>query len=213
MRYNYSNYCKTDGNAWGYETDPTKFAYLYLGDMTQHGKGRLHEVPHSSGSDYSGDSVTVANYNFLMKEFADCLGKSVWTYYGHYGTYGIVYDPKLMKENDRKRMREFVHSLEQYPVLDEDEWARVEEQAIQDAWESWVEYDTKRRLEEFFDDGWVITGLENPETLKGFFFHMVEKTNSEWINKTGNSAYIDIELVLQSYDIVHKELLAYLKEK
>lgn len=210
QRYTFSDYCKvgTDENGfsiYGDVTDPSGYASLYLGDLHPDKEGEFYEIEYCGGSDGSGDSVTVANFRAIKKEFESWMEKGIWEYYGGYGTYGLVYNPSMLPPEVLERLEEIIKKLDDYPVLDEDEWSQVEIEAQDEAWDNWVEWEFRRRIAQLFRDNNLYFDYDGDDggALYDFFRYMTEKFNCEWINETGNSMYIDVERALPSFEVVH----------
>ena len=106
------------------------------------GKGPVFVLPaYLSGSDYSGGSVTVSNHRLFIEEFGELEG--VHNVYGGYGSYGVAIrldvwqagadqsactwygaDPESAACDVDEgpcphQIREWLKSLENYPVYDE----------------------------------------------------------------------------------------------
>ncbi len=106
-------------------------------------------VPYTSGSDYSGDTVTRANYKFFEKEYedVDCIHLA----YGGYDTYAIIINAtKLCDSEILEEITEILEGLADDPLIDEDLLTEVEMELIEDAWVCWVEYDFIKALEKKF---------------------------------------------------------------
>lgn len=111
------------------------------------------EVKGTFGSDYSGDTVTRANYEYLKEKYAGKPG--FLDVYGDYSTYGIAYTGDASIE-DIESLQEEMDRLESYPCLDDDRVSRIEMDAIEGLFND--EYDIG--LKELMVDG------EVPATVK-----------------------------------------------
>jgi hypothetical protein len=85
-------------------------------------KGEFDETPatiisYTTGSDYSGDSVTRANYEFLCEEFKGVGG--IYDVYGDYCTFAIAYIPEECTAEILAEIQEIEEKLEVYPVINE----------------------------------------------------------------------------------------------
>lgn len=101
--------------------------------------------PYSSGSDYSGNTVEISNYQVLA-ENPDVMEHSVLIQGGH-GSFGIAYFGEPTEE-----ILELVASLQSYPLLDEDHHSNLE---MELEWAAWLDHgraDFKRELFQAFDD-------------------------------------------------------------
>lgn len=90
------------------------------------------ELPYCAGSDYSGDSVTLSNYEVLKKEFKDTPG--VYEIWGDHGTYGIGYKKEECSPETLERIKEILAGLESYPLINEDTHSEVEMEIYLEAW-------------------------------------------------------------------------------
>jgi hypothetical protein len=157
----------------------------------------VYDHPYCGGSDYSGDSVTRANYEAFLEEFDGhpAMRKA----YGGHGTYGVFFRLDLIDE----QLIDAFRALDNYPVLDEDKLYAVESAAQDEAWEGWVQSDFRKGLIEHFQlsDN---TDAENEEIeqliedissqdLRVYLHKLMEKANEYWEIETGNSAYIRLE--------------------
>jgi hypothetical protein len=115
----------------------------------------LVEVPYSSGSDYSGDTVTRANYLFLKEQFKDSHG--VYSLYGDHGTYAIAYKLKEMTIEDGEKINDYLESLENYPLLDEDVNSKLEMELLDEAFDR----DHKHELSKYENEN----DMEIPQTI------------------------------------------------
>lgn len=169
---------------------------------------KLYLMPrYCSGSDYSGDSVTVTNYRAWKEQFP---ADSFVDVYGWYGSYGIaIRAHKLTTE-----MVETLDSLANYPLLDDDLHSEIEREAENDAWDSWVKSDFQKELVKLADE-WkneteegteegtkadsLVDYLKNELTdsqLVEWFYQCAEIANKYWIHETGNQACFRIDEML-----------------
>jgi hypothetical protein len=75
------------------------------------------EIPYTTGSDYSGDSVTKCNHRVIRRELERYKG--IYDVYGDYGTYGLFYDPSQLTAKGKEIVDDIVGQLGRYPVYDE----------------------------------------------------------------------------------------------
>ncbi len=168
-----------------------------------------------SGSDYSGGSVTVSNHRLFIEEFGELEG--VHNVYGGYGSYGVAIRLDVWRaaadgdctwlgtdsetascDEDGPcphQIREWLKSIEDYPVYDEDDLRQVEMEAQDEAWESWAESDFVRELEKSFPDDIEELEVVDSGKFRVWFEELRESANVYWENEEGNSAHVDIERV------------------
>jgi hypothetical protein len=100
-------------------------------------------------SDYSDSStIHVANRRAFLQEYEDyCI-----ELYGDFNYHGIALSIDWLCAEENKEtaseMLETLEALENYPVIDEEVLSEVEMELSNEAWESWVEHDYVRGLEE-----------------------------------------------------------------
>jgi len=179
---------------------PEHGGYEYLGNFTPADRYRgtitadtpvYVEIPGCSGSDYAGDYVTVSNHRVWLRDLG---GVDV---YGGYGTYTV-----FVREGARtEEMDDALEGMEDYAVLDEDDATDVEMEAQDDAWENWARADYQRALIARFPDREEEVWSLDDEALRGNFDETREREALDWINETGNRAWIDVERVAAATDL------------
>lgn len=119
-------------------------------DLDPLGKNDLIEpdnilVPeHMEGGDYSGSSVTKANYDSFMEEFGEVPG--VIALYGSHGSYGVGIRIGAINEE----MVSVLEKLQDYPIIDEEKMSEIEHEWEGEAWESWARSDFLHALRRKF---------------------------------------------------------------
>lgn len=178
---------------------PEDLSSLYYGDFDRLEKYESPEptdfyLPELlSGSDYSGGSVTVSNHRVFLEQFGKVDG--VYEVYGGYSTYAVAIRLDAINEE----MLDIFKALEDYPLIDEDDLSRVELEAEDEAWDSWVEHDFRRDAAEKFPHVDPDVFYEMPkDKLFEVFRTLAERSNTYWQNEEGNSAYIDLKRLLDS---------------
>jgi hypothetical protein len=187
------------------DTDPDRERSLYLGRMETVEKTDeklptdFVEIPYTTGSDYSGGSVTVSNYRSIWDDFKDRI-PGLYQIYGGHGTYGLVVRRGVLSSDDEacQELREVIEKLEDYCIYNEDDSSIVEMEAEQEAWESWAKSDYRRALEKA-----EIIPEDSDETINDDMLWetlrlVMDRENVYWINETGNSAYVDIERIARA---------------
>lgn len=95
--------------------------------------------PYASGSDYSGNTVEASNYRVLQED-AHVMARSVLIQ-GDHGTFGIAYIGQ-----PTRRIRAILDALDGYPLLDEDDHSKLEQEIENEQWASWGRDDFRRDL-------------------------------------------------------------------
>ena len=176
------------------DQEPTELARLSYGDLHPL---ESHQTPEPtdffmpeilSGSDYcSSGSVEVSNHRVFLERYKD--SPNVYDVYGGYGTFAVA----IRLDSVTPEMMEDFASLDDYPVLDEDDHSEVEIDAENEAWESFVRSDFVRELHKHFpafED--AIDNLSNDQTW-ALFSKLMDRTNTYWEHEAGNTAYMDLD--------------------
>lgn len=109
-------------------------------------------------------------------------------------------------------MLDCLQSLEQYPLISEDDHSELELELQQEAWESWAASDwrceVEKRLNELAPDDasayWadeVLEGIEDCDgKLEALFRACAEHSNTYWQEESDNGQWIDLERVAAAID-------------
>ena len=149
---------------------------------------------HCQGGDYGGCTHNVSNARVLIDEFSSPELREIA---GGYGSLGVAVDPRYLSED----LLENLQSLENYPVLDEDDLSHYEMELQCEAWESWAEEEFRRaleiRLSEISSEEEAERTAEglSSETLYEIFHQALEAGNLYWAHECATSAWIDCEEV------------------
>lgn len=161
------------------------------------------EVPYTTGSDYSGDSVTVANYRAIWEDHKEMPG--LYQIYGGHGTYGLVIRRDVLESDTEngETMREIIEKLNDYPLYDEEMHSEVEHEAENEAWDDWAKRDYRRELEKngtLPEDSDLETtdGHITDDQLFRVFSQVADAISEYWENETGNSAHIDVKRIVDA---------------
>lgn len=156
-------------------------------------------VPYTTGSDYAGSTVELANRRAFLQAFGELDG--VHAVYGGYSTFGVVLSLRWLLDPENEpadSILSTIEALEDYPLIDEVALGQVELEGIESAWESWGEYDFKRALRERFGCD-LDTGddaANKPEALRALFDQCAERAGEYWFNEGyGNDMVIRLERV------------------
>jgi hypothetical protein len=200
---------------------------LYDGDELKDVRyGRWHDRKNGryllpdllSGSDYSGSLVQKANYRKFSEDFAD--GEDTWwtNVPGGHGTYGILIDMQGVPDDISTDVAEFLNSLHDYPLADEDLHSEMEMEAQEEAWNGWAERDFARALEKKFagdeelepvlED--VLTDDEKLKKLRELFEDAREKANEYWVNEQGDEMYINIDRIVKK--VTKADVVYFIKD-
>lgn len=184
------------------DNDPGQIHYSHLEPLAA--KDRIEaddilDLKYMSGSDYSGGSVTRANYESFMEEFGEVPG--VISLFGSHGSYGVG----VRIEAVSPEMIEVFEKLKNYPVIDEDKVSEVEMEWQDEAWKNWARSDFLRALNDKFPEleDQIEALAEQKEgegdALYGLFEEAREKANVYWESENAGM-HIDIERVVAKVD-------------
>lgn len=151
-------------------------------------------LPYMTGSDYAGDSVTVANHKVFLEMYGKFPG--VHNVYGGHGTYAVVVRLNVIHclKHDGKTLYDVLEGLANYPLIDEDAHSEIELEAEAEAWTSWAADDFKRELQKIYPQyDEAIDEFADGDDYQQFFEDAREAANEYWENETGNSMYIRLE--------------------
>jgi hypothetical protein len=114
-----------------YNGEPLWYEDFYLAKPSD--QGELYLMPELlSGSDYSGGSHTASNYRAFLKAYGDLPG--IHAISGGHGTYAIAVALSTYRDNDE--VRETLHALEDYPVMDDEDLSYLEQEWADETWEN-----------------------------------------------------------------------------
>jgi len=210
------DYCRGRDGSWGYntradgdvsygdlkETDYPENAEKYLEALSADNAEVYFFVPESSGSDYSGSTVSRSNY--LV--FTETYGKDnewVFSAYGGFSTYAAVIGLTGLLGCDEDTFDEVcnvLEGLEDYPLIDEEAYSQLESDLSDSAWESGFAADFADVLKGKFDD---IADLELPagRELRTFFEDKREEANEQWFNEGyGYEMYVRVDKIVEGID-------------
>lgn len=178
--------------------------YGNLNRLSHRSDDDVYYVPNlMCGSDYSGGSVTLANYEYMRDEYSD--NDNVRLVYGGYGTYGIAINISAdWDEEEAFWLIDLLENLDNYPVIDDDALCEVERRIEDEAWsEIYGRCDFSTELGE--STGYEVEGEDNFDgPLFALFLELQEKHNEYWIHEVGATAYADVEKLCSDTSIIFK---------
>jgi len=161
---------------------------------------------HCLSGDYCGAPHTASNMRVLLEEFS---GPELRSCSGGYGAQSVAVDPRYLSE----ALLENLQSLENYPVLDEDDCSALELELQQEAWESWAQRDFSRALEKRLssaleDEDVAEETIESlsPDSLYALFYALADKGSIYWESQSSPDQWIDCERVAD--ELSEEELLS-----
>lgn len=178
-----------------------RFSYGYL----QHSKkdtATLITSKYWTGSDYSGTTVELSNYQVFMEKFQDLLGTAIFDIWGGYSTFSTAISIKwlLDPENEEKAQEiiDVLQELDRYPVIDEDHLSSMElEKENNYVTNDWL-YDLNQEMKK--QHGIEITNVTK-EQLRDLYYDLSERANSYPEFEDNGAPYIDTEKIVKSYKI------------
>ena len=161
---------------------------------------------HCLSGDYCGAPHTASNARVLLEEFS---GPELRETRGGYGGQSVAIDPRYLSED----LLESLQSLENYPVLDEDDCSSLELELQSEAWENWAERDFSRALENRLsslleDDSLAEETIESlsPDSLYSLFHSLSDRASVYWQEESCYGQWIDCERV--AAELSEAELLS-----
>lgn len=143
---------------------------LYIDNLVK--ETDFYSPNYFDSGDYSGSLANKSNREVFLKEFGHIDG--VIKCYGGYGYQGILI--RLDVLNSNSELQECVFGLENYPVLDEEHWSELEEEAKQESWED-TRKDFLRSLRRKFN--YDFSYLNN-DFIDLLFSNLEQATNTYW---------------------------------
>jgi len=150
------------------------------------------------GGDYCGSTHHVANARYLLSRFSSPELRECG---GGYGSQCIIVDPRYLSEE----LLELLQSLENYPVLCEDELSSYELELQEETWQHTVRREWENALEsallELSDNEELAeNAIESlsEDALFSLFSHCAELSNTYWEAESGTTVYIDVDRIAQS---------------
>ena len=122
-------------------------------------------------------------------------------------------DPRFIGDDTGEEMVESLESLEDYPVLDEDDMSALELERQAEAWESWAAADWRKEVEkqlqalapEQADQYWAEECLDQVEglasKLEELFYACADQANEYWQEESDGSWWIRCESIAESIDL------------
>lgn len=163
------------------------------GDIKHDTNGQFLEVPYSTWSDYSGDTVNRANYEYMLDNYKD--HPYFHEIYGGYNTSGILLDVRIFDDSEiGDDLLEKIEGLLNYPLFNDEYLSDLEMRLSKESWDGWVKYDLKRAL-----DAAEIEYPEDDKELESLFWHCVSYNQFDFTFDDAVSAYIDIDKIVENW--------------
>lgn len=153
--------------------------------------------------DYGGAVHYRSNANVLLSEFSSPECREL---YGSYGSHGVAIDPRYCSDD----LLESIESLENHPVLSEDDLSSLEMELQNEAWDNWVRSDFSRKLESLLSDllsesdwenseAWAEQSIESlsEDQLWELFSSAADESGTYWESQH-NDVWIDVDRVAES---------------
>jgi hypothetical protein len=182
---------------WKDNTKPEDLARLCYGDLKSL-NGRKAEPTDFllpgllSGSDYcDSGSVEVSNHRVFLERYGKL--PNVYDVYGGHGAFAIA----IRLDSITPEIQADLDSLEDYPLLDEEDHSEVEVDAENESWESCYRSDFIRALIHHFPA--LESDIDGLSTVQvdTLFYALMERTNTYWEHESGNNAYVDVDRVIK----------------
>ena len=154
--------------------------------------------PYITGSDYSGNTVELSNYEVFKEQFGELPG--VYTVYGGYGTFSMAISVKWLlnpcNEEKADEILECLRDLSRYPVIDDDHLSNMEcDKEYEYITEEW-HYDLNRELKKQL--GIEITVFDK-DKLWTLYREWSERSNTYPDFEDNGWPYIDTKRLVKSH--------------
>lgn len=207
--YDCDRFEKLNGLTWG------EFKYIDDDDLEQAANGGsglsygdLHhskdpdnkwfEVDYCTGSDYSGDLLHKSNYRVLLEECGKALKdpdtcQEPWfvELSGGHGTFSIA----LHCERTPEEIFEMIEKLDNYPILDEDDYSSLQIDEEGEAWDNWAKSDFEHELRKTYES-YNFDDITDDE-LWELFRKGMEEANEYW-EVEGMGVHIRIDRIVEN---------------
>lgn len=148
---------------------------------------------YTGGSDYSGGTVHLNNYNQLCEMAGELEAEYGHDFYvtarGGHGTYEIFWN--VNKTPDE--IVEVLAALEDYPSVDDESLSALEHEQVEEAWNNWGESEFRTGLERHLGGS---ADDVTAEDLWVCFSEAAEASNSYWEDQDGGGMWINMKRVL-----------------
>lgn len=160
-------------------TDFASFLADYEGMLEEYGEGLQYTIRDTGSGDYVGGFVEASNRKVLLEDCPSIVGEV----YGDYGYAVATIDPESFSTWDGAELDTLcghLDELRRYPVLCEELWSELEEEARSTAWEEETLYVLRAiatRADDAVDRGYTLDA---------------ERLLSDWMDGAGCGWYEDI---------------------
>jgi hypothetical protein len=155
-----------------------------------------------TGSDYSGTTIELSNYQVFIEKFQDLLGNAIFDIWGGYSTFSVAISVQWLTDSkNEEKAQEIVdvlQELDQYPVIDEDHLSNLESN-LEYNWiiEDW-HYDLNTEMKKQYDieiTNWTKDQIWN------LYRELSERSNSYPVYEDNGAPYIDTKKLAESYKV------------
>lgn len=179
----------------GWRDRPEKGERICFSDLVADSSGEYIMPGLLSGGDYASSTlVEKSNHRVFLEEHGKKDG--IHDVYGGHGSYGVAIRKDVYESDDDIKSQ--LDSLEDYPLLDEEDHSNLEFDAQGEAWDNWARHDVRNGLIEslgpYLDDpDEFLDRIE--DDLLHLFDQARDEVNEYWICESGGSMWIDIEKI------------------
>lgn len=209
-RYKIESYGKLESGEYGYihsvnELDKT----LDFSDIKPDSNGQYAIIDYTTYGDYVGSLVERSNFNVICDDFKEILNvRGLYTVSGYYWSHAILLDLNWLSEsvcNEEspdyviaESLREILEGLQNYPLIDEDDYSQLCVKIEDEDWESFIKHDLIKALAE---NGIDASDMED-EALYTQYRDVCEAINEYWHEESAVSGYIDTDKIAQNWNSV-----------
>ena len=175
-------------------------------------EGAVFQPPYFGGSDYSGSTVTRANFEVFIAAYDehDWLKEVSYGYAGYDICIDLA-DFLACDDGTFDEVMETLEGLEDYPLIDGGALCKLEMDSADEAWASWASSDFARAVERELELDGYYAYVEYPDDEdRDIFEDCAERANCYWEAEcSGPEVHIDVSRVAGcvTYDDVAKYIV------
>lgn len=150
-----------------------------------HEDADAYRFPVTAWGDYCGSTVERSNYRVLTEDY----GEYVIEVLGGYNSQYIAVPASLETRNPDvwNELVEMARGLDNYPLINEEDHSLLEMEIAEEAWDAYMEWETKRDLESRLPDD-MLDGVD-PASLREHYYRLTHEQNYGPECEDATSAY------------------------
>jgi hypothetical protein len=147
------------------------------------------------------DTLTQSNAHVIEEALEPFVGHDVFSEHHNHWACGWIDGFSIRVFRDGKitpafrAYYELMRTLEDYPILDEDDYSARQQDRIAESWEDWGRQDFEKALSARF------YGIEFCDDCWGFFSKMADRANVYWEEDSGGGFSIDMDQIIDLIEL------------